>query len=174
MKKIGMILIVACLVYGVSASGARAFMGGGKGMGIWDGDHAMFVIKALGLDDAQTKEVKAILFKTQKEMVQKRAAIQVARIELREMLGKDQVDIKAADAKVKQIASLGADAAILHIQAMEDVKAKLTPEQKKKLAEMMDMVRMKFADGFKDCPMMKGRLGHGMMDPGDGGTPPEN
>jgi hypothetical protein len=43
----------------------------------------------------------------------------------------------------------------LHIQGIEDVKAKLTPEQKKKLSEMMQKSHGK---GKMDCPMMKGMM----------------
>jgi Spy/CpxP family protein refolding chaperone len=173
MKKFALIIIAACFMTGLAAAGASADMGGGKGMGMRDGVHARFIISALGLDDNQSKEVKAILFKEKKEMVQKRAAIQVARIELREILGKDVVDIKAAETKVKQIASLRAEAVMMHIQGMEDIKAKLTPDQRKKLSEMMQMRGMKHAKGGRHCPMMKGRWDKGPHT-GSNITPPKS
>ena len=167
MKKIGLTIIAACFIAGLTVASAGAQMGGGMGsgggmdmsggggMGMWDGAHAMHVVSALGLDDKQSTEVKAVLLKLQKEMIQKRADIQVAEIELREILGKDPVDVKVAETKVKQIASLKTEAAMMHIQGIEDVKAKLTPEQKKKLAEMMRMRGMGHGNGRMDCPMMK-------------------
>ena len=163
MKKNGVLLIAACFISGliVASANAQMYGGNGKDMGMWGGTHVMHIINKLGLDDNQTKEVKAVVFKLQKEMIQKRAAIQVARIELREILGKDVVDIKAAETKVKQIASLRAEAAMMHIQGMEDVKAKLTPDQRKKLSEMMQMRGMKHAKGGRHCPMMKGRWDKG-------------
>ena len=133
-------------------------MCGGGGMGMWDGTHAMHVISALGLDDNQSTEVKAVLLKLQKEMIQKRADIQVAEIELKEILEKDPVDVKVAETKVKQIASLKTEAAMIHIQGIEDVKAKLTPEQKKKLSEMMQMRGMGHGRAMMDCPMMKDKM----------------
>ena len=165
LKKIGLAIIAACFITGLVAAGAGAQMGNGRGggkgmgmgmgggMGMWDGAHAMYVISALGLDDNQSKEVKAIVLKMQKEMIQKRADIQVAEIELREILDNYTVDIKAAETKVKQIASLKTEAAMMHIQGMEDVKAKLTAEQKKKLSEML---QMRHGKGMMNCPMMKG------------------
>jgi len=159
MKKIGLIIIGACFIAGLTVASADAQMGGGRGggmgMGMWDGAHAMYVIKALGLDDNQSKEVKTVLLKLQKELIQKRASIQVAEIELREILDNDTVDIKVAETKVKQIASLKTEAVMMHIQGIEDVKAKLTPEQKKKLSEMM---QMRHGRGQMDCPMMKGMM----------------
>ncbi len=161
MKKIGFTIIAACFISGLIVAGASAQMGNGRGggkgmgggMGMWDGAHAMHVIGALGLDDNQSKEVKTIILKLQKEMIQKRADIQVAEIELREILDNDTVDIKAAETKVKQIASLKAEAAMMHIQGMEDIKTKLTAEQKKKLSEML---QMRHGKGMMNCPMMKG------------------
>ena len=162
MKKIGLTIIAACFIAGLVVASAGAQMGGGMGkgmggagmgmgggggMGMWDGAHAMHVISALGLDDNQSTEVKAILLKLQKEMIQKRADIQVAEIELKEILEKDPVDVKVAETKVKQIASLKTEAAMMHIQGIEDVKAKLTPEQKKKLSEMMQMRGMGHGKG---------------------------
>ena len=177
MKKIGLTIIAACFIAGWVAASASAQMGGSKGsgmgmcggmgmgggggMGMWDGAHAMHVISSLGLDDNQSTEVKAVVLKLQKEMIQKQANIQVAEIELKEILGKDPVDVKVAETKVKQIASLKTEAAMMHIQGIEDVKAKLTPEQKKKLSEMMQMKGMRHGKGMMDCPMMKDKMDMG-------------
>ena len=177
MKKFGLTIIAVCFISGLVVVSASAKMGGGmssgmgkgRGMGMWDGAHAMHVICALGLDDNQSKEVKIVLLKLQKELIQKRANIQVAEIELSEILDKDTVDIKIAETKVKQIASLKTEAAIMHIQGIEDVKAKLTPEQKKKLSEMM---QMRHGKGMMDCPMMKGMMDMG-PDTGDADVRPE-
>ncbi|MFH0996994.1 MAG: periplasmic heavy metal sensor [Pseudomonadota bacterium] len=165
MKKIGLTIIAACFISGLIVASASAQMSGGRGggkkgmggggMGMCDGAHVMHVISALGLDDNQSKEVKSVLLKLQKELIQKRANIQVAEIELSEIIGNDTVDIKVAETKVKQIASLKTEAAMMHIQGIEDVKAKLTPEQKKKLSEMM---QVRHGKGMMDCPMMKGMM----------------
>ncbi|MCX5883683.1 MAG: hypothetical protein NTU74_18375 [Deltaproteobacteria bacterium] len=74
MKKNGFLLIAACFISGLIVASANAQMGGGKGkdMGMWGGTHVMHIINKLGLDDNQSKEVKAVVFKLQKEMIQKR------------------------------------------------------------------------------------------------------
>jgi Spy/CpxP family protein refolding chaperone len=175
MKRIEITIIAACFIAGLLVASAGAapksggmgmggcveMCGGGgpaAGMGMWDGAHAMYVISALGLDDNQSTEVKAILLKLQKEMIQKRTDIQVAEIELREVIEKDPVDVKAAETKLKQIASLKTEAAMMHILGIEDVKAKLTPEQKKKLGEMMQMRGMGHGKAMMECPTMKGKM----------------
>ena len=171
MKKIGFLLIAACFISGLIVGSANAQMGGGKGrsMGMCGGGHSIHIFSKLGLDDNQLKEVKAIASKMQKDMVRKRADAKIAKIELREILGNDPVDVKVAETKVKQIASLKAEAAMIRIQGIEDIKAKLTPEQKKKLSEMLQMKRMWHAKrmmqrgmehgkDMKDCSMMKSNL----------------
>jgi Spy/CpxP family protein refolding chaperone len=190
MKKLGLLIIAAVFLAGLVAASANAQMGGGKGkgdamgmgppgggmgmgpgggMGMWDGAHGKHITSMLGLDDNQTVQVKPILHKLQKDMIRKRADIEVAKVELEEILGKDPVDIKVAEAKVKQIASLKAEAAMIHIQGIEDVKAKLTPEQKKKLTEMMQMKGM--GQGMMNCPMMEGKTQMGPHH-GPGDAPP--
>ncbi len=143
MKRIGMAVIIVFFISGLVAAGAVAQMAGGKGkgpgkgmgegcgMGMWDGAHAMYVIKALDLDDNQSAEVKSILHRLQKQMIKKRADIEVAEVELKEILEKDPVDVKTAETKVKQIASLKTEVAMLHIQGIEDVKAKADAGAKK-------------------------------------------
>ena len=176
MKRLGLLIITAVFLTGLVAVCANAQMGGGMGMGpgggmgMWDGAHGRHITSMLGLDDNQTVQVKPILYKLQKDMVKKKADIEVAEVELEEILGKDPVDLKAAEAKVKQIASLKAEAAMIHIQGIENIKAKLTAEQKKKLTEMMQIKGM--GHGMMDCPMMKGKM-HMGSHPGPAQAPPE-
>jgi len=60
---------------------------------------------------------------------------------------------------------------MMHIQGVEDVKGKLTPEQKKKLSEMMQMKGMGHGKAMMDCPMMKGKKDMG-PDSGAGASKP--
>ncbi len=141
------------------------------GMGMTDMHPMLERLKALGLDEKQTSEVKAVHFRVMKEMIRKRADMQVATMELREILGMTPVDMKAAEAKVRQIETLRGDMQIMHIQAREEVKGKLNPEQRKKFETMMPMIMHEGMMGrCGDC--MKGKVkksrecgmkGRGMM-----------
>jgi Spy/CpxP family protein refolding chaperone len=111
----------------MAMSGERPMMGMGM------------MISNLGLDEKQTAEFRAIHLTMKKERIQKNAEIRIAELELRELLDSDPVDMKAAEAKVKQIESLRSDLKMLHIRTHEKVKAMLTPEQKKKLDSFMGM-----------------------------------
>jgi len=74
-----------------------------------------------------------------KERIQKDAEISVAEMELGEVLASGSVDMKAAEAKVRQIESLQSELKILHIKTHEAVRAMLTPEQRKKFDAMRGM-----------------------------------
>jgi Spy/CpxP family protein refolding chaperone len=118
----------------------RGMMGRGMMRGeMMGGHHRMMHIcmKQLGLNATQKEEIKGIKVATMKEVIRKRADMQIARLELRELLSKDTVDMKAVEAKVKQIESLRADIHLALIKAKEEVKAKLTPEQRQKMMDMM-------------------------------------
>ncbi len=105
-------------------------------MGMHGGEHRMWRgLRGLGLDEKQKEAIKEIKSRVMKDTIRKRADIQVARIELRDILDKDVVDMNAAEAKLKQISSMMTEMRLSHIKTMEEVKARLTPEQRKKFRE---------------------------------------
>ncbi len=186
MKKLFLISLAVIFVMGLAVSSdavvKKRGMGRSAGMAACDGDcgcdgSPMEKLKALGLDEKQNEAVQAIHFRTKKEMVRNRADVQVAEIELKEILSKDPVDLKAAEAAVKKIEGIKSEMRMLHIKTMEEIKANLTPEQKKKFISTMDMGKMGHGKGMKGkCNMHSmdnmeemGPMGHGQH---DGGTPP--
>jgi Spy/CpxP family protein refolding chaperone len=136
-------------------------MMGGHGMGgrMMDGEHHMWRrLAGLNLDEQQKAAVSEIKSRMMKETVKRKADVGVARIELKELLAKDPVDMKAVEAKLKQSETLKTEMRLSHIKAMEEVKAKLTPEQRKKFSEMVEtgpaMKGMGMMHG-QDCCMTK-------------------
>ncbi len=133
----------------------REMMRGGEHPG--GGQHPlMAMIAALGLDDKQKEDIEAIHIRCMKEMIRKRADVRVAEIELKEILAKDPVDMVTAEAKVKEIEGIKTNLRILHIKSMEEIKSKLTPEQKKKFKSFTEMRRM---GGMGMGPMGMGMKG---------------
>jgi Spy/CpxP family protein refolding chaperone len=117
-----------------------------------DGEHPMWKhVMSLGLDDKQKDALKALRSKTMKDMIKKRADKQIAAIELKDLLDKDTVDMKAVEASLKKNESLKTEMALAHIRAHEEMKALLTPEQRKRLKEMME-------PGHEGCGMMGGMM----------------
>jgi Spy/CpxP family protein refolding chaperone len=120
-----------------------------------DSDHPLLKhLMALGLDDKQMAAVKALRSKTMKDMIKKKAEKEIADIELKDLLDKDTVDMKAVEALMKKKESLKTEMALAHIRAREEMKALLTPEQRKKLKELMD------GGHGAGCSMMGG-MSHG-------------
>ena len=115
------------------------------------GHHLWRALMSLGLDEKQKEAVREIKTRVMKEAVRKRADLEVARIDLRDILHKDQVDMNAAEATLKKMASLQTDLRLSHIKALEEIKAKLTPEQRKQFKEMREM-------GPKTKKMMQGGM----------------
>jgi Spy/CpxP family protein refolding chaperone len=186
MKKLFLISLAVLFVIGLAVSSdavvKKKGMGMGAGMASCDGDcgcngSPMEMLKALGLDEKQKEAVQAIHFRTKKEMVRIRADVQVAEIELKEILSRDPVDLKAAEAAVKKIEGVKSEMRMLHIKAMEEIKANLTPEQKKKFISTMGMGMMGHGKGMKGKGHMHcmddmeemGPMGTGQQDEG---TPP--
>jgi len=105
-------------------------------------------LATLNLDDQQKKMLDEIKSRIMKETIRKMADIQIAQIELRDLIKQDPLDMKAVEAKIKQIAAMKSDLGIAHIRVLEEIKKILTPEQRKKFMDMlwsgpmMDHMRM--------------------------------
>jgi len=139
--------------------------GMGGMMGMRGGDHPMWQhLMGLGLDEKQREAVKSIKSKEMKDMIKKRADKQIAKVELKEIVDKDPVDMRAVEAKLKQIEGIETDMHLTHIRTMEEVKALLTPEQKKEMKEMIEMGPMRGGMGMmQGCGMMGGMMQRGGM-----------
>lgn len=146
-------------------------MGGMMHQGMMGADHPMWKhLMGIGLDEKQQEAIKEIKGRLMKDTIKKRADEHIAGIEMKELLDKDPVDMKAVEAKLKQREAIETDIHLSHIKAMEEVKAKLTPDQRKKMKEMMEMGPMMGGMGMMQggCGMMGGMMQHGGM----GATPP--
>ena len=155
------IVALAALAYGdMDGRGMGQGMMFGCGMDgrmMW-ADHDMSQhLMGLNLDEQQKASIGEIRSRMMKETIRRTAEMRIIRIELKDLLSKDPVDMTAVEAKVKQLAALKTEMHLSHIKAMEDCKTKLTPEQRKKLREMieagpmMEGMRMK---RDQECRMM--------------------
>lgn len=94
-------------------------------------------LRELGLDEKQKGEIREMESRVMKAMIRKRADEQIAGIELRDLLEKDPVDMKAVERMVKRIEVVRTEIHLSLIGAVEEVKTRLTPDQRKKLREML-------------------------------------
>jgi len=158
---IAMVAVVYAQGPGMMGEGpetGHGFMGKGLGM-MGDEQHLLKKLMSLGLDEKQKGVIQGIVRTAQKETIRKRADISIARIELKDLLEEDTVNLTAVEPKLKQIESLETDIHLSQIKTLEAIKATLTPDQRKKLKEMREQGMM---------GKMK-RMGCGMMGDMKGG-----
>ena len=130
--------------------GGHGMMGGqGMGPGLMGGQgmmggrmmeaehHLARVLDGLNLDEQQKKAIAEIRSSIKKDTIRRMADISIARLELRDLLLQDPPDMKAVEAKVRHLGSLRTEMHLSHIKALETIKTKLTPEQRKKIVERM-------------------------------------
>ncbi len=151
MKKVALGILMGLLLMGFASGSSYAEKSGGvkgekcrheegvsrmghmrhRGMGMMRAEHRIWKALAdLGLDEKQKEAIKEIGTTAKKDAIRKIADIRIARIELREILDKDPVDMTAVEAKVKQMESLKTDMHMSRIKALQEIKSKLTPEQR--------------------------------------------
>jgi len=99
--------------------------------------HITGLLLRLDLDEKQQTATHQIIDRTAKDLIKKRSDLLIAKIELEDIFHKDPLDMNAAESKLKQIEAIKTDMFLTHLKAFEEIKSTLTPEQKKKLTEMM-------------------------------------
>jgi Spy/CpxP family protein refolding chaperone len=100
------------------------------------GRHLERALKQLDLTAAQKASIREIRTTMQKVMIQKRADLKTARLELREQLRKDTVNMGAVESQVMKLKGLRSAMMLEAIKSREMIKAALTPDQRKKLADL--------------------------------------
>ncbi len=79
--------------------------------------------------------MRAIERRVAKDEIPKGAALEVTRIELQEILEKEPLDLKAAEAKLKKMEALRTAIQLTQLQAGAEINSLLTAEQKKVLRD---------------------------------------
>jgi Spy/CpxP family protein refolding chaperone len=101
-----------------------------------DSEHPIWrYLRELTLDEKQKGDIQELRNRLTEEVIRKRTDEQITGLELKNLLEKDPVNIKAAETKIRRIENLRAEMQLSLILAMEELKTKLTPDQRKKLQE---------------------------------------
>lgn len=111
----------------------------------------------LGLSEVQVEQLRKLKFEFDKANVRRKADLQVAKLELKELKATPEVDAKKVEAKIREVHNLQAQIEANGFQAELNAKAVLTDEQKAKLNELA-------CCGQTQGPGMMN--GGGMMQPG--------
>ncbi|OGQ94571.1 MAG: hypothetical protein A2521_05230 [Deltaproteobacteria bacterium RIFOXYD12_FULL_57_12] len=105
--------------------------------GMLDDRHPLWGhLDGLDLDEKQRATIRERRNTVAKEVIRKKADLQIGYLELADLLHEEQVDLKAVEKKLKEVESMKTALLFAGIKATEEIKALLTPAQRKKLKEM--------------------------------------
>jgi Spy/CpxP family protein refolding chaperone len=91
----------------------------------------------LNLSKEQRDELKDMFTNNRKDMIRRKADLEIARVEMQELLSQDEPDMSAIKGKIQDVANLEAEMKFSQIQKWMDAKKVLTEEQQKELKDMM-------------------------------------
>ncbi len=113
--------------------------------------------KELGVTAEQRQKLEDIRFNAEKESIQRRAAMQVQRMELQRLVDADNPDRAAVDKKIQEVAQEEAALMKASINAGLNAKAVLTAEQRAKLAQFRQRRMERNGPPQGNSEMMPGR-----------------
>jgi Spy/CpxP family protein refolding chaperone len=87
----------------------------------------------LGLSAQQVSSLQQLGLDARRAAIRRRADVQLARLDLFDLLRAEPVDMSKVEAKVRELERVKADGAIARIRTNEAAKAQLTAEQREKL-----------------------------------------
>lgn len=108
--------------------------GMGRGMGMGPGGMAgMFA--GLDLSDSQREKLRDLHQRQARKGVQARADLELARLDLHELMQADRPDAAALNAQIDKLARLQAEQRKAQVATLLEARSLLTPEQQKQLRE---------------------------------------
>jgi Spy/CpxP family protein refolding chaperone len=120
-------------------------MADGKGFGMFRPD----IMEKIGLTKEQKDTIQSMHSEHRKEMIRKNADLQLAEIDLQDMLRKDKPGMDLVKGQIQKIASLRGDIEFAKIKMQMDLKGILTDEQKAKLEKIMQDQKAAMKDNIR-------------------------
>ena len=140
--------LVAELEAGDDMADAGPAMHGGPGFGSGHGMRGGMrmrrgmrldrMIGQLDLTAAQREKLKLVREREARKAIQTRADIQLARLDLRQLMEADKPDQRSIEAQIDKIAALRTGLEKSRVATMLEIRASLTAEQQKKLKELRE------------------------------------
>jgi Spy/CpxP family protein refolding chaperone len=103
-----------------------------------DGDHLQRMLQQLDLNEGQQNTVQTLLRTHAKERIRLRAEIDSMRVDLRQQLRADAVDLNSVKSALQAIAAKEVDLHMVHFTLLHDIRQVLTPEQQKKFRSLLE------------------------------------
>ncbi|MEW5944863.1 MAG: periplasmic heavy metal sensor [bacterium] len=149
--------LIAALAIPVSArQKGGGLMGGGKGAG---GDLPLQllerpeILEQVGITEDQLEKLRAMSLEIRKKEIRNRAELQLATIDLQELLEDDNPNVKKIDGKIEQIGALRTGIQKEKVHALLEAKKILTPEQ---IERLKDLARERMKERRERRPGMGG------------------
>ncbi|HDP16463.1 MAG TPA: hypothetical protein ENN16_01255 [Candidatus Omnitrophica bacterium] len=140
-KRLAIIVFLVCFVFSathVYAERGKTKDGSGDMLGKFC-QKVMLIVKnqeELGLSDVQVKEIKDLKMATKKDMIMKKAEIDVLALDIKAGLWEDEIDVTALNGLVDKKYEIKKEKAKSLIAAYASLKGMLTKEQQVKLKEL--------------------------------------
>jgi periplasmic protein CpxP/Spy len=124
---------------GMGPGGGMGHMGGmggmGRGAGMRHGGMAR-AFAMLDLTDDQRTKLQAVHEKQQRKNVQAHADLQIARMDLRDLVQAEKPNTTAINTQIDKMAKMQAEQRKSQVATLLEARALLTPDQQKRLREM--------------------------------------
>lgn len=91
----------------------------------------------IGLSEEQLESLRNRHSEALKQMIQIKSQIKMNMIDVKNAVMREKIDMPTAESKIREIGKLKSDKYIAMIQAMQDMRNILTPEQHLKVKEMI-------------------------------------
>jgi hypothetical protein len=92
----------------------------------------------LGLSAEQVKKLEQLRDNFQRQSIRNDADVRIIELDIATLLDSPTVDVVKVEAKIREAEKLRAELRIARVRAIEQAKAVLTSEQRKKFLEMVD------------------------------------
>jgi len=93
-------------------------------------------LQQLGVNESQQNTVQTLERTHAKEVIRLRAELATMRVDLRQLLRTDPVDLNRVKAALQAMAAKEVDLRLAHITLMQDIRQVLTPEQQKQFRSL--------------------------------------
>lgn len=160
----------ACIALAGWAVAQAPAAGTGRAGGGPTGDLEARLQARLGLNDEQMDQLHKLKLERQKAEVQRKAALQVARLEMNELFRAATVDEKAVAAKLKTVSDLEVAGLKARVDDRLALRKIVTAEQAEQIEKLM-AVRHRMREA--GAQMRQGRPGRGAGRPPQRGWDPE-
>lgn len=146
-------------------SGMCPMMGAMQGGGPGGQNMLPMLIQELGITDAQLRQMQPIFFDFAKKQIQIKSQVDIANLDLLQLLMQDKVDMGKVNQQIDKIGDYNAETMKAGVQAYLSARDVLTPAQRQKLQSLMLRLPLMMGPGGQQ-PM-----GPGMMPPPGGPAP---